>query len=152
MGGEPDPDAVVPQRLQLSEVLGRGCLSHPRQPAPRVGGEEEHELDARFGGGLRGRSRLVDAEVVELADRGVARVGHLGVRDRVELAHRGRRLPLRLGEHQLPPRPEVAAAGTASQCALKRVAVRVDESRQGERFRHAPERIEELVVRFPSPS
>ena len=114
MGGEPDPDAVVPQRLELVEVLGRGRLPHPRQAAARVGGEEQHELDARLGGGRGGRARLVDAEVVELADGGVAGAAHLGVGGRVELAHGLGRLPLRLREHQLAPGPEVAAARTAA--------------------------------------
>ena len=93
----------------------RGCLAHPRQPAAGVGGEEEHELDPRLAGGRRGRlARLVEAEVVELADRGVAGAAHLGVGGRVELAHGRGRLPFRLGEHQLPPGPEVAAARAAA--------------------------------------
>ena len=140
VGGEADSDAVLPQRLQLPEILGGRLLAHPRQAAARVGGEEEDEVDARVGGRFGGRARLLEPEVVELADRRVAGVPHLGVRRRVELAHGRRRLPLGLGEHQLAPGPEVAAAGPTAQRTLKRVRVRVHEARQGERFRHAPER------------
>ena len=58
------------------------------------------------------------------------------VRGRVELADARGRLPLRLGEHQLAPGPEVAAAGPAAQRPLKRMAVRVDEARQRDRLAH----------------
>ena len=68
-------------------------------------------------------------EVVELADGGVAGGAHLAVGVGVERADGVGRLPVGLGEHQLAPRPEVAAARAAAQCPLERMAVRVDETR-----------------------
>ena len=106
------------------------------QAAARVGDVQEHELDARLRSRLDRGPCLVDAEVVELADRGVARRAHLAVPARVRLAHERRRLPFRLGQHLLAPRPEVAAAGAPAQRALERVAVGVDEAGEHERRRH----------------
>ena len=45
-------------------------------------------------------------------------------------------LPLRLGQHQLTPAPEIGASGTAAQGALEAVAVRIHEARQAETLGH----------------
>ncbi len=61
------------QRLDLVQVLGGRGLAEALEAAARVGGVEEDEVDPGGLRGLGGRERLLEAEVVELADRGVAR-------------------------------------------------------------------------------
>ena len=139
VGGKADADTLGTERLELAEVVGGRLLPHARQAAAPIRREQDDELDPGLDGGLDRRARLGEAEVVELADRGVTAVAHLDVRGRVELADARRRLALRLGEHQLPPRPEVAAAGPAAKGPLEGVAVRVDEARQRERLGHVGE-------------
>ena len=77
MGGDPHAETLVAQRLDLTEVIGDRRLAHARQAAARVGGEEQHELDARLGRRVGGGARLLEAQVVELADRRVAGRAHL---------------------------------------------------------------------------
>ena len=72
--GDADADPARAQPLDLVEVRSDGFL---RERLDRVRGVEEHELDPRFGGRLRGSEGGVEAEVVELADRRVAAVQHL---------------------------------------------------------------------------
>ena len=79
VGGDADARAARPQRLELAEVVGDGLLPEAVDAAAPVGDVEEDELDARVGGGLDRGVRLREAEVVELADGGVARVAHLAV-------------------------------------------------------------------------
>ena len=88
VGGEADADAVGAQRLELAQVLGRRLLAHPRQPAAGVRREQEDDLELRLAGGLHRRARLVQTEVVELADGGVAGRTHLPIGLDVEGAHR----------------------------------------------------------------
>ena len=73
---------------------------------------------------------------MELADRRVAGGAHLGVRAGVLGPDAGGVCRVRLAEHRLPPRPEVAALAAAAQPALERVRVRVDEPGQGEEVGH----------------
>ena len=77
VGGDADANARAAQLLEASQVLGDRGLAEPVDPAARVGDVEQHELDARLHGRLRGRVRLREPEVVELADGRVARVEHL---------------------------------------------------------------------------
>ena len=136
VGGEADPDPAFPQVLDLVQVLGRRGLAEAGEPAPRVGGVEEDEGDS---GGCRGLGcceRLLEAEVVELADRGVARAAHLAVHLLVVDADALGRLPVRELEHRVAPGPEVAALGAAAERALEGVAVRVDEAGDREPVRH----------------
>jgi hypothetical protein len=77
---DPDAGARGAQLLHLVEICGGRRLAEALEPAPRVGGEEEDELDAGRRGRLDGRLRLVQTDVVELADGGVARRKHLAVR------------------------------------------------------------------------
>src|SRR5205807_8222559 len=72
VGGEPDRDAVGLERLHLAEVVEDRRLAEALQPAARVGGEQEHDLDARRARRLDGGPGLRLADVVELADGGVA--------------------------------------------------------------------------------
>jgi hypothetical protein len=118
------------QLLDLLQVLGDRPLLHTGEAAAPVRRIEQHDLDPSNAGSGDGRARLRESEVVELPDGCVARVAHLCIRGRVQLAHGRRTLPFRLGEHQLAPGPEVAASRAAAERALERVAVRVDESGQ----------------------
>ena len=108
-----------------------------RSSPPRaVRDVEAREADPRLLGRLRRGEGGVEPEVVELADGRVAGGPHLAVRADVEVAHRGRRVPLRLLEHPVAPGPEVAAGGSSAERALERVAVRVDEAGKRDRSRH----------------
>ena len=49
MGGDADAEPVVAQRLDLAEVVRDRRLAEAREAAARVGGEEQHELDAGLG-------------------------------------------------------------------------------------------------------
>ncbi len=94
---------------------------------------ELHIVPVLLGGG----ARLVEAEVVELADGGVAGATHLPVDLDVARPDVSRGLTPSEVQHRLPPRPEVAALGAAPERALERVAVRVHEAGQREGLRHA---------------
>ena len=122
--------------LDLGQVLGGRGLPEAVEAAAPVGGVEEDELDAGRLRGLRGRERLLEAEVVELADRGVPRGEQLAVDALVVGAHALRRLLVGQGEHRVAPGPEVAAFGAPAKRPLKGMAVRVDEARDRETPRH----------------
>ena len=79
VGGDADPDPAVPQLLELAEILGHRLLAEAVDPAARVGDVEEDELDSGLRGRLGRRARLLEPEVVELADRGVAGGAQLAV-------------------------------------------------------------------------
>jgi CDP-diacylglycerol---glycerol-3-phosphate 3-phosphatidyltransferase len=80
--------------------------------------------------------RLVEAEIVELPDSGVAGGTELPVDVHILPTDELGRLALCLGQHQLTPAPEVGAPGTAAQGALEAVAMRIDEARQAEGLGH----------------
>jgi hypothetical protein len=130
VGGKPDPNPAAAQLLELAQVRGRRLLPEPRQAAAGVGGEQQRQLDRRLLRRVDGCERLVEPEVVELADRGVAGGAHLGVDARVCRPHRRRRLALRLREHDLSPGPEVPPFGAAAKRSLKGMRMGVDEARQ----------------------
>ena len=111
-------------------------LAEAVEAAARVGDVEEDERDAGGLGCLRGRERLLEAEVVELADRGVAGGEHLAVDLLVLGADALGALLVGEGEHRVAPGPEVAALGAAAKRALEGVAVRVDEAGDREPLRH----------------
>ena len=136
VGGKPDPDSSLSETLDLVEVFGGRRLPEALQAAARVGGVEEDEGDARCLRGLRGRERLLEAEVMELADRRVPGGEHLAVDELVVGAHPLRRLLVGEGEHGVAPGPEVAACGAPPKRPLKGVAVCVDEARDRETPRH----------------
>ena len=103
--------------------VGDRRLAEAVDPAARVGDVEEHELDAGLLRRVGRGAGLLEPEIVELADRRVAGPPQLAVdARRTELAHALGRLALRLGQHQLAPRPEVAAFGPSAQRPLERVA------------------------------
>ena len=72
VGGDAHPDPALAQRLELTQILRDALLTKPVESAARIGCVEEDEGDPRFLGGFSRSHRLVEAEVVELADRGVA--------------------------------------------------------------------------------
>ena len=140
MGGDADRDARRAQRLDLVEVGGDGRLAHAVEAAALVGDVEQHERDAGLGGRLGRRERLGGAEVVELADRRVARRrASRGRRRRSALRTESGRRAVGLLEHPVAPRPEVGAGGAAAQRPLEGVAVAVDEAGEGKSRRgHVP--------------
>ena len=58
MGGEADADAALAERLDLAQVVGGRGLAEAGEPAARVGGVEEDELDPGLSRGLGGGERL----------------------------------------------------------------------------------------------
>ena len=72
VGGDTDPDPGGAQLLELPEIRGHRLLAEAVDPPARVGDVEEDELDSGLRRGLGRRARLLQPEVVELADRGVA--------------------------------------------------------------------------------
>ena len=130
VGGDADADACGAELLEPAQVVGDRRLAEAVDAAARVGDVEEHELDARFGRRLGRRVRLGQAEVVELADGGVAGGAHLPVDPGVALADPSRCLTPGQVQHGLPPRPEVLALVPAAQAPLEGVAVGVDEPRE----------------------
>jgi CDP-diacylglycerol--glycerol-3-phosphate 3-phosphatidyltransferase len=139
VGGDANPRARRSELGDLLEVGGHRLLPETVDSAPRIRDMEEHELHAGGAGGFGRRLRLLEADVVELADRGVARVSHLAVRALVTRAHGLRGQGFRLLEHGVPPAPEVVPLGAAPHRPLERVAVRVDETREREPVRHRRE-------------
>ena len=125
VGGDADADARRAQFFELREVRRDRLLAEAVDPAARVRDMEEDDLDPRLAGRLDRGVRLGDPEVVELADRGVARLAQLAIDVRVRRAHALRRLPRRELEHRLAPRPEVGARGPLAERALEGVAVGV---------------------------
>jgi CDP-diacylglycerol--glycerol-3-phosphate 3-phosphatidyltransferase len=136
VGGEPDGDAPTAQVLDLPQVIGGRILAKARQPAAAVRGKQEDDLDPGLGRGLDRRQGLLETEIVELADGRISRGAQFPVDLGVLASHELRCLTLSLGEHQLSPIPEVAAARPAAQGALKRMAMGIDEARQAEVLRH----------------
>src|SRR4051812_45611353 len=129
---EPDGDATSTQVLDLPQVLGCRALAKAGETAALIRSEEDHEGDACLRRRLRSGERLLEAEIVELADRRVARRAELAVDGHILPTHQLGRLALGLGQHSLAPSPEVATLAAPPQSTLKAMAVGVDESRQGE--------------------
>ncbi len=137
VGGNPDPDPVSAQLLDLIDVRGHRVLPEALQAAARVGDVKEGELDSRLGRSLGRSMRLREPEVVELADGGVPGRAQLAIDRRITRSHPFRGLTPRELEHRLAPRPEIGAFGPPAQRPLERVAVRVDEARDPRRLLHA---------------
>ena len=125
--GRRRPDASARSASTSPRYAADGLLPHARKAAARVRDVEEDEGDARLRGCLRRGARLGDAEVVELADGGVARSGAAPVDRRVLRAHELRRLalrPRRASRRARPrsrrPRPGRAAPAGTRGCARSR--------------------------------
>ena len=146
VGGEADLDAPAEQVLDLVQVFGRGGLAEALEPASRVGGVQEDERDAGGVGGFGRGQGLLEAEIVELADRGVAGRAHLAVHALVAAADALGGLLVGEGEHGVAPGPEVAALDASSQRALEGMAVRVDEAGNRQPVRHGRDRISLLAM------
>ncbi len=136
VGGKPDREPAAAQVLHLAEVLGDGVLPEPRQSTPSIRGEQHHDADSGLRRRLDGRQRLLEAEIVEFADGGVTGRAELAIDLGVLAPHELGRLPFRLGQHRLPPGPEIASPDTAAQGPLKGMAVGIDESREAEGLGH----------------
>ncbi len=136
VGGDRDRDPLRPERLELGEVGDHRVLAHPREPAARVRGVDADEPDARLLCRFRCRERGLEAEVVELPDRREARGAHLPVGRCVERPDALRGLALRIGQHPVPPGPEVTSCGATAKRPLEGVAVSVDEALERAWSRH----------------
>ena len=113
-----------------------GLLAEAGETTALVRGEQHDNPDAGLFGRLDRRQRFGEPEVVELPDRRVAGAAQLPVDLDVLPADELGCLALGLGQHQLPPGPEIAARAGTSQGALEGVRVGVDESRQAEALGH----------------
>ena len=138
VGGEADLEAAFTEVLDLIQVLGRRGLAHALEPASGVRDVQEDEGDPGCARSFRGGERLLEAEIVELADRRIARGAHLAVDLLVAGADALRRLLAGELEHRIAPGPEISALGAASKGALEGVAVCVDEAGDREPVRHVP--------------
>src|SRR6185437_5159075 len=137
VGRDPDADSVAPQLLELVQVGRHRLLPEALDPTPGVRDVEQYELDPGLRSGLGRRTSLLEPEVVELSDRGVAGAAQLAVDGGVVAPHPLRRLTLRQREHRVAPRPEVAAFDASAQRSLERVAVRVHEAGDPRQLSHA---------------
>ena len=120
----------------MAQVVGDRVLAETRQAAASVCRQQQHDPDAGFRSSLDGRKRLVEAEVVKLADRRVAGRAQLPIDVDVPASDGLGRLALRLCQHELAPGPEIAASRPAPEGPLEAVRVGIDESRQAERLGH----------------
>ena len=136
VGSDSDGNPATAQVLDLIQVLRNGLLSEPRQAAASICGEHDDDADARLFGSVDCGKRFVETEVVELADRGVARGTQLTVDLRVFSADQLGGLALGFGEHEIPPGPEVRTTGSPAESALEAMAVGIHEARQAEGLGH----------------
>src|SRR5262245_65970284 len=136
VGGKADGEVAFAEVFDLVQVRGRRGLAEALEPASRVCDVEEDERDVGGFCGFGGGQRLLEPEVVELADGGVAGGEHLPVPLLVVGAGGFRRLSVGQVEHRVAPGPEVAALGAAAERPLEGVAVRVDEAGDREPVRH----------------
>src|SRR4051794_23906666 len=139
VGSDADADPIGSQLFELTQVRGHRLLAEALDPSARVRDVKEDELDLRLGRSLGGRARLLEPEIVELADGGVPGTAELPVDVRVARPHVLRRLTAGELEHRLAPRPEVLALGPSAQRTLEGVAMGVDEPGDPLRVRHAQE-------------
>ncbi len=134
---------VDPRRPAFDVPVGERALHSLERPAIQAAAQiarvEQGDADALRPRGLDERLAEVVAvamEVVELADRGDARVQHLA-EDGARVGRVARTVPaLRRVEHLAPPFPEVAAAslGATAQRFLEHVAVDVGKAWERESF------------------
>jgi CDP-diacylglycerol--glycerol-3-phosphate 3-phosphatidyltransferase len=136
VGRESDAEPGGQQLLDIVQVAGDRFLAKAFEAATAVGRVEHHELDPGGGRSLRRCVSLGQAEIVELSDGRVARGALLAIDAFVRLAYRLRRLVRCLGEHGVPPCPEVGAGCASPQSPLEAVRMGVDEAWQGQRARH----------------
>ena len=137
VGGDADGNPAAAQILDLAQVLRDRLLPETRQASASICGEQQDDPDPRLLGSLHRCDRFVEAEVVELTDCRVARGTQLAVHLDVLSPDQLGRLPLRLGEHELAPRPEVRRLRERPRRARwKRVAVGIHEARQAEGVGH----------------
>jgi CDP-diacylglycerol--glycerol-3-phosphate 3-phosphatidyltransferase len=136
VGGGSDANAPPAQVLDLPQILRDGLLAETRQASASVCGKQDDDANPRLLRSIHRGERFVEAEVVELADRGVAGRAQLAVDVHVLAADQLGRLALRGREHELAPAPEVRASGAPSQGALEPMAMGIHEPWQAEGFGH----------------
>jgi CDP-diacylglycerol---glycerol-3-phosphate 3-phosphatidyltransferase len=139
VGGDSDSHAPFRELRDLLEVGGDRSLAEAVDPAAGVRHVQEDELHARGAARLRSRLRLLETEVVELADGGVAGRAHLPVGHLVIGSNllRGQ-LPGQV-EHGVAPAPEIVAFRPPPHGPLKGMAVRIHETGAQEPVWHGRE-------------
>ena len=125
---EADADPALGEALDLRQIGRDARLAKAIHAAAAVGGVEDDDLDPGRRRGVRRGERLLEAEVVKLADSRVAGREQLAVSQLVLGPDRCGGLADRLGEHRLAPGPEVGARASSAQGALERVRVGIDEA------------------------
>lgn len=136
VGGDSDWNPAAAKVLDLAQVLRDRLLPETRQAPASICGEQYDDTDPGLVGGFHRGHGFVEPEVVELADRGVARGTKLAVHLHVLSADQFGRLALSLGEHEVAPGPEVRASATPAEGALEAVAMGIHEARQAEGLGH----------------
>ena len=139
VGGNADADTGVTQFLEAAQVFGNRLLPEAVDAAAGVGDVEQDDLELRIGSRLGSSMGFRQAEIVKLADGGVAGVAELTVNPGIALADQSWCLTPGQVQHGLAPRPEVGALRSPAQCPLEGVAVRVDKTGELETVRHARE-------------
>jgi hypothetical protein len=139
VGGNADADSRRPQLLEPTQILGDRLLPEAIDAAACVGDVQQDDLDARLGRRLRSSMCFCEAEIVELADGGVACGAELPVDPDIALSDQPRCLTPGQVQHGLAPRPEVRALRPPAQRPLEGMAMRVDEAGELETVRHARE-------------
>src|SRR5215813_11023658 len=79
VGGDADANPGRLQLVELAQVCGHRLLPEAVDAAAGVGDVEKYELESRLGSRLGRCAPLLEPEVVELADGGVARGTQLAV-------------------------------------------------------------------------
>jgi CDP-diacylglycerol--glycerol-3-phosphate 3-phosphatidyltransferase len=136
MGRNADARSFGTKLLDLREVGGRRLLAKPLDAPATVGGQQEHELDLRSTGGLDGRLRLREPDVVKLADGRIPGIPHLAEGGLVVEPDPSRGQAAGQLQHGIAPAPEVPALRSPSQRPLERVAVGVHEAGKRKPLRH----------------
>src|SRR4029077_17408413 len=143
-----DADPVTAQLLDLPQVLRHRRLSEAVEPAACVRDVEKDELDARFLGRFGCGACLLEPEVVELADGGVACAEQLAIDVDVARPDLSRGLTPGELEHRVAPCPEIVALRAPAQGSLERVTVGVDEAGDPRQLGHAAEHTKRTPVSF----
>jgi hypothetical protein len=139
VGGNADPDACRAQLFEAAQVFGDGLLPETVDAAARIGDVEQNDLDLRVRGRLRSSVRFGQAEIVELADGGVAGVPQLPVDPGIALPDQSWCLTPGQVQHGLAPRPEVGALRPPTESPLEGMRMGVDKTGELESGRHARE-------------
>ena len=86
VGGDADANTALAQGLELAQVFGHALLTESLDPTACISRVEQDKGNAGLLGGFSGGERLLEPQVVELADRRVAGAEELPIDVDVVLA------------------------------------------------------------------